>query len=111
FYFPVNYCNYCGEIELATLWKMEMQYYGKITCNFVEKVLAKNTLYQYLNTCYSPGTRFKKSEKATIPSICFPLLLVDKEKSTTNNYATSQSLRARKNSPSLPTQKTGDDSN
>jgi len=33
-----------GILQLATLWKMEMQYYGKITCNFVEKVLAKNTL-------------------------------------------------------------------
>jgi len=22
------------EIELATLWKMEMQYYGKMICNF-----------------------------------------------------------------------------
>ena len=43
-HFPTNYCNYCGEMELATLWKMEMQYYGKITCNFVEKVLAKNIL-------------------------------------------------------------------
>ncbi len=31
-----------GEIELATLWKMELQHYGKITCNFQEKVLAKN---------------------------------------------------------------------
>jgi len=25
----------------ATLWKLEIQHYGKITCNFVEKVLAK----------------------------------------------------------------------
>jgi len=33
-----------GEIELATLWKMELQHYGKITCNFQEKVLAKNRL-------------------------------------------------------------------
>jgi hypothetical protein len=31
-----------GERELATLWKMEMQYYGKIICNFLQKVLAKN---------------------------------------------------------------------
>lgn len=31
-----------GEMELATLWKMELQHYGKITCNFQEKVLAKN---------------------------------------------------------------------
>jgi hypothetical protein len=31
------------EIGLAILWKMEMQYYGKITCNFLQKVLAKNT--------------------------------------------------------------------
>ena len=30
FYFPVN----DREIELATLWKLELQYYGKITCNF-----------------------------------------------------------------------------
>jgi hypothetical protein len=32
------------KIQLATLWKMELQHYGKITCNFKEKVLAKNTL-------------------------------------------------------------------
>jgi len=38
--FPAEYGR---ETELATLWKMEMQHYGKITCNFVEKVLAKNT--------------------------------------------------------------------
>ena len=31
------------KIQLATLWKMELQHYGKITCNFQEKVLAKNT--------------------------------------------------------------------
>ena len=31
-----------GEIELATMWKMELQYYGKITCNFLQKTLAKN---------------------------------------------------------------------
>lgn len=30
------------ETGLAKVWKMEMQKYGKITCNFVEKVLAKN---------------------------------------------------------------------
>ncbi len=35
-------------MELATLWKMEMQYYGKMVCNFREKRLAKNieTLYE-----------------------------------------------------------------
>jgi hypothetical protein len=27
----------------ATLWKFQLQYYGKIFCNFREKVLAKNT--------------------------------------------------------------------
>jgi hypothetical protein len=39
-----------GEIELATLWKMELQYYGKITCNFYEKVLAKNIPMVILNS-------------------------------------------------------------
>ena len=34
-------------IALATLWKMELQYYGKITCNFFQKVLAKNTSKGY----------------------------------------------------------------
>jgi hypothetical protein len=29
---------------LAIVWKMELQYYGKITCNFLQKVLAKNTV-------------------------------------------------------------------
>jgi hypothetical protein len=38
-HFPTN-CG--GEMELATLWKMEMQYYGKMVCNFREKGLAKN---------------------------------------------------------------------
>ena len=38
-HFPTN-CG--GEMELATLWKMEMQYYGKMVCNFREKRLAKN---------------------------------------------------------------------
>ncbi len=33
-----------GGIELAILWKMELQYYGKIICNFYEKVLAKNSI-------------------------------------------------------------------
>jgi len=32
------------KIQLATLWKMELQHYGKITCNFQEKVLAKNNV-------------------------------------------------------------------
>jgi hypothetical protein len=36
-----------GEIELAILWKMELQYYGKIFCNFFQKALAKNTLAPY----------------------------------------------------------------
>ena len=31
-----------GNNGFATLWQMEMQLYGKITCNFVEKDLAKN---------------------------------------------------------------------
>jgi hypothetical protein len=31
------------ETEFAKVWKMEMQKYGKITCNFAEKFLAKNT--------------------------------------------------------------------
>jgi hypothetical protein len=39
-HFPTN-CG--GEMELATLWKMEMQYYGKMVCNFREKRLAKNS--------------------------------------------------------------------
>jgi len=30
-YFPTDHG---GEIELATLWKTEMQYYGKMVCNF-----------------------------------------------------------------------------
>lgn len=41
-HFPTN-CG--GEMELATLWKMEMQYYGKMVCNFREKRLAKNSNY------------------------------------------------------------------
>ena len=45
FYFPLEKDV---EIELAILWKMEMQYYGKTFCNFYEKSLAKNTL------CYDP---------------------------------------------------------
>jgi hypothetical protein len=40
-HFPTN-CG--GEMELATLWKMEMQYYGKMVCNFREKRLAKNNV-------------------------------------------------------------------
>jgi len=35
-------CVPCRGIELATLWKTEMQYYGKIVCNFLQKLLAKN---------------------------------------------------------------------
>jgi len=30
------------KIWFATLWKFQLQYYGKIFCNFREKVLAKN---------------------------------------------------------------------
>ena len=41
------------EIELATLWKMELQHYGKITCNFQEKVLAKNKLFFVTTKKYS----------------------------------------------------------
>jgi len=43
-----------GERELATLWKMEMQYYGKIICNFLQKVLAKNTVVfsQHYRYCW-----------------------------------------------------------
>jgi len=33
------------ETGFAKVWKMEMQKYGKITCNFVEKVLAKNSRF------------------------------------------------------------------
>jgi len=33
-----------GNMELAILWKMELQYYGKLFCNFIQKVLAKNSL-------------------------------------------------------------------
>jgi hypothetical protein len=33
---------------LATLWKMELQYYGKTTCNFLQKVLAINILKEGL---------------------------------------------------------------
>ena len=40
-HFPTN-CG--GEMELATLWKMEMQYYGKMVCNYREKRLAKNIM-------------------------------------------------------------------
>jgi hypothetical protein len=43
-HFPTN-CG--GEMELATLWKMEMQYYGKMVCNFREKRLAKNSKRVY----------------------------------------------------------------
>jgi hypothetical protein len=42
-HFPTN-CG--GEMELATLWKMEMQYYGKMVCNFREKRLAKNSHHE-----------------------------------------------------------------
>lgn len=31
-----------SKIRFATLWKFLLQYYGKIFCNFREKVLAKN---------------------------------------------------------------------
>jgi len=27
---------------LAIVWKMELQYYGKLICNFLQKGLAKN---------------------------------------------------------------------
>ena len=33
-----------SKTRFATLWKFLLQYYGKIFCNFREKVLAKNTL-------------------------------------------------------------------
>ena len=32
-----------GKINFATFWKMELQFYGKMICNFLEKCLAKNT--------------------------------------------------------------------
>ncbi len=31
-----------GKINFATFWKMELQFYGKMICNFLEKCLAKN---------------------------------------------------------------------
>ena len=31
-----------GKIDFATFWKMELQFYGKMICNFLEKCLAKN---------------------------------------------------------------------
>jgi len=38
-------CNHnIWEFVLATLWKMELQYYVKFTCNFLQKTLAKNKL-------------------------------------------------------------------
>lgn len=32
-----------GKINFATFWKMELQFYGKMICNFLEKCLAKNS--------------------------------------------------------------------
>ena len=32
-----------GKINFATFWKMELQFYGKMICNFLEKCLTKNT--------------------------------------------------------------------
>jgi len=34
-----------AKTELAILWKMELQYYGKMFCNFLQKVLAKNNYH------------------------------------------------------------------
>jgi len=33
-----------GKMKFATLWKMDMQLWGKTFCNFGEKGLAKNTV-------------------------------------------------------------------
>ena len=33
-----------GKINFATFWKMELQFYGKMICNFLEKCLAKNII-------------------------------------------------------------------
>jgi len=38
------------KIWFATLWKFQLQYYGKIFCNFREKVLAKNTAVNAYST-------------------------------------------------------------
>lgn len=39
-----------GKINFATFWKMELQFYGKMICNFLEKCLAKNRRYLESNS-------------------------------------------------------------
>ena len=63
--FPAEYSK---GTEVATLWKLEMQQYGKITCIFLEKVLAKRdhaVLQTILTFTVVSGAGFSKKKPIT----------------------------------------------